>query len=88
MNYGNGLDNRKSNLRIVTHKQNMQNRKIHKNNKSGYKGVYKKKCGTYLAQIRANKKKYYLGSYPTAAEAYTAYCEASEKYHGDFGRVK
>lgn len=32
-------DNRISNLRLVTHSENMQNRKIQKNNKSGYRGV-------------------------------------------------
>jgi len=37
---GNGLDNRRANLRQATHTQNMQNRKRSKSNRSGFKGVY------------------------------------------------
>lgn len=36
----NGLDNRKKNLRIVTHSQNHFNEKIRTDNTSGHKGVY------------------------------------------------
>ena len=34
-----GLLNTRSNLNIVTNRQNQQNRRINKNNKSGYRGV-------------------------------------------------
>jgi hypothetical protein len=37
---GNPLNNRKSNLRIVTTQQNAQNRALMPNNKTGYRGVY------------------------------------------------
>ena len=38
--FGNKLDNRKEVLRCVEHVNNTRNRKKHKNNTSGYKGVY------------------------------------------------
>lgn len=37
---GNGLDNRRMNLRIVTASQNNHNSRIRKDNTSGYKGIY------------------------------------------------
>jgi hypothetical protein len=43
---GNGLDNRRENLRIVTRSQNLANRPAFKSSKSGYKGVRKNKNGT------------------------------------------
>lgn len=36
---GNKLNNRRENLRLVTSKQHSRNRRISKNNTSGYKGV-------------------------------------------------
>ncbi len=62
----NGLDNRKKNLRIVTHSQNHFNEKIRTDNKSGHKGVYfKKQNNRWIAQL-GNK---YLGCFKTIEEA-------------------
>ncbi len=36
---GNGLNNQKENLRACTHTENMRNRRLFKNNTSGFKGV-------------------------------------------------
>lgn len=84
---GNIYDNRKQNLRFVTKQQNAINRKIHKNNKIGLKGVtvMRKK---YRARIRINGRTIYLGVYETPELAHAAYCEASKKYHGEFGRTE
>jgi hypothetical protein len=85
---GNTLDNRKCNLRICTHQQNMKNQKRRKNNTSGYKGVsFDKRDKVYRAHISLNMKRIYLGSFKSPEDAYAAYCEASKKYHGEFGRT-
>lgn len=83
------LNNQRSNLRIATHRQNVKNRKRHRNNKSGFKGVYyNKRAKRYHAQIRVGGKHIYLGLHDTPEEAHEAYCEAADKYHGEFARYE
>lgn len=56
----NKLDNRKSNLRIVTNQQNQFNRGLNKNNTSGYKGIhFNKTCKKWCCQITVNGKVVY-----------------------------
>lgn len=51
-------DNRRYNIRIGTQSDNMKNRKINSNNKSGYKGVIlHKQSGKWMAYITNNKKR-------------------------------
>ena len=86
---GNTLDNRKCNLRKCNKTENNRNSKKRKKNKTGYKGVSAiKGSNKYVAQIFYNNKCIYLGSYKTPQEAHAAYCEASKKYHGEFGRTE
>lgn len=83
------LDNRKSNLRICTSEGNARNHKKRSDNTTGYKGVaFFKRDGNYLAYIYYNGKQRHLGYYDTPEEAHAAYCEASKKYHGEFGRTE
>lgn len=79
----NGLtgDNRIENLRLVTPSQNSQNqRRAKKGNISGYLGVTKHGNG-WRAQICANGKRTYLGTYKTPDHAYAVYLEAKRKLH-------
>lgn len=81
----NGLDNRKSNLRICTNAQNIQHSKKQSNNSSGYRGVYwYKKYGKWRARIGVNGKRIGIGYYDNKNEAALAYNEAAKKYHGEF----
>jgi hypothetical protein len=85
---GNTFDNRKENLRICTQSQNNCNVPVRKNNKTGLKGVTKWfNTSKYTAMIQINRKRMVLGIFNTPEEAYAAYCEASKKYHGEFGRI-
>lgn len=82
---GDGHDNRWCNLRPATLSQNMHNMRKNSNNKSGYKGVsWHKASRKWVAQIGLNGKRLYLGGYDTPELAYEAFCEAADKYHGEF----
>lgn len=84
----NSQNTRIENLRAATISQVKCSAKRPKSNSSGYKGVYlHKKKNKYIAQIKKNKKYYYLGSFYTSEEAYKAYCKAARKLHGEFARV-
>jgi hypothetical protein len=87
---GNGLDNRRANLRVCSQAENLRNRKIHSNNSCGLKGVYwddSNRGGSWRAQIRVNGKKINLGRFATSEAAHAAYCIAAGHYHGEFARV-
>jgi hypothetical protein len=81
-------DNRRENLRLCTHSQNMCNCRMHSHNKLGIKGVYQdKRRGTFYSEIRVNLARHFLGSFATAAEAKAAYDAAALRLHGEFARL-
>ena len=85
---GNGLNNRRSNLRIATVAENNRNSKFRKNNTSGYKGVsFHKSSGKWHAVIWVDSKPIFLGAYNSPELAHIAYVKASYEIHGEFGRV-
>jgi len=74
-----------ANLRLATQAENCKNSRINTKNTSGYKGVtWDKSKGKWMAQARLNITKYYLGRYPTAEAASTAYESFARKHHGEF----
>lgn len=77
---GNGLDNSITNLRCVSHRINMTNKKDHRAGK--VLGVrYNKKCvkNPWFSAIKVNGVQIGLGYYPTQDEAHAAYMKALEK---------
>lgn len=81
---GNGLDNRRSNLRIADAAQNGWNRtKLNKNNKSGVHGV-RAIGSSWSAHIFVRRKSIHLGTFKTLEEAAKARRRAEKKYFGEF----
>ena len=73
---GNPTNNRPTNLRCVSQKENLQNRGMNSNNTSGYRGVTKHR-DAYLAQIRVDGVLRNLGRYSTPELAHAAYTGAA-----------
>jgi hypothetical protein len=86
---GNGLNNTRSNLRVVSHSDNLKNQQLRRDNRSGFKGVtWKKDNKKWCARIVHEGKRIHLGYFKTPEAAYEAYCQASQKLHGEFSRLR
>lgn len=83
---GDVTDNRCSNLRLANQSQNMANRKINKNNTSGYKGVgfWDKKWKAYIGYKGSTV---HLGSFNSAQEAAKAYNQKALLLFGEYARL-
>lgn len=79
---GDSLDNRKSNLRVVSHAQNNRNqRKNPSNNKSGIIGIFwDKQRHKWRSEIVVNRKSIYIGRFDNLDDAIFARKEAELKY--------
>lgn len=91
---GNGLDNRRENLRVCTQAQNRQNSPGWIKRKSQYKGVSPisrwRTCKTgkiWEARICYGRKQRVIGAYVTEAEAARAYDLQARIHHGKFARL-
>jgi hypothetical protein len=85
---GDKRDNRLSNLREATKSQNMANSRLFSTNRSGFKGVsFNATDRRWCAYIGVNGKRRNLGSFPSAEEAYAAYCVAALTEFKDFARL-
>jgi hypothetical protein len=86
---GDGLDNRRANLRLATHSQNAINRPKRKSKTSSkYRGVFfSKPRGKWGAVIRLHYKQKWLGVFKNEIDAARAYDTAAIKYHKEFARL-
>jgi len=81
----NGLNNRRSNLRLCTAQQNAWNHRPQLRGKSKYKGVSWRKDGNvFRAQIWHNGKSVNLGRFKNEIDAAKAYDKAAKKFFGEF----
>ena len=81
----NGLDNRKSNLRLCSRFQNQWHSRLRSDNKSGYRGVtWNEECNKWSAQFHYRGIKTYLGLFLSAEEASQVYEKAVKELRGEF----
>jgi len=87
---GNSLDNRKQNLRLCTHRENIRNQKLRRDNKIRLKGVHlirKLLPRRWKAEIVLDDRKVTIGYFTTAIEAARAYDAAAIEHFGAFART-
>jgi hypothetical protein len=81
----NGLDNRKSNLRLCTSAQNQYNKRPKKGCSSKYKGVIlREDRRRWRAKICFNRKRIHLGDFADAIKAALAYDDKAIELFGEF----
>lgn len=85
---GNGLNNRRDNLRRATNQGNSANSKSQRGSGSRFKGVaFHKATGKWEAFIRFDGKKQHLGLHAAEEDAARSYDEAAIRLFGSFAKT-
>ena len=85
---GDGLNNRRSNLRVCQYHQNSANQRLAVNNTSGFKGVsWDKQSGKWKAYIGVKGKLYNLGRFADIRDAARTYNAAAIERFGEFANL-
>jgi hypothetical protein len=85
---GNSLDNRRCNLRRVTHQQNVHNSKPQFGGSSTYKGVYwHNGAKKWVSRIQCNGKLKHIGCFTSEKEAAKAYNYVARACFGEYARL-
>ncbi|MBM0275132.1 AP2 domain-containing protein [Micromonospora tarensis] len=85
---GNGLDNRRANLRRATHAQNASNMVAHRDSASRFKGVtWHAQRRRWTARIASAGRYLYLGLFDDDEAAARAYDERARELFGEFAAV-
>lgn len=80
---GNGLDNRRCNLRVCRQDQNMRNSRRHVGGKSRFRGVFPR-GHQWEAKVTYKGKEYYLGRFNSELEAAEARDRLASKLFGKY----
>lgn len=81
---GDGLDNRKENLRVCTRKENSMNRKLNKNNSLNYKGV---RLHTPSSKYQVRLRQKHIGLFDCIHKAAKAYNKAALEMFKEFAKL-
>jgi HNH endonuclease len=85
---GDTLDNRRSNLRICTNRQNLLNRKKPSNNTSGFVGVHwNKQKNKWHTRINDRGHNYHVGYFDKPEFGALAYDWAASILYGEYARL-
>lgn len=85
---GNGLDNRRENLRAATNQQNSQNVSAHRDGTSRFRGVsWDAARGKWTAGIGIDGKRVGLGRFETEEDAARIYDAAAARQFGEFAKL-
>lgn len=85
---GDGLNNKRDNLRIATRSQNMANVSIGPRSKSGFKGVsWHAGAGRWRATTISNGRQVHLGYFDNVEDAARAYDAKAREIFGEFARL-
>jgi len=82
---GNGLNNRKANLRLCNHTQNARNRRPNSGCHSKYKGVnWQEGNKKWYAAITKSYERIHIGCFDNEIEAARAYDKKAKEFFGEF----
>ncbi len=85
---GDGLDNRRCNLRPASPAENHHNVFMYPNNTTGFKGVsFDKQTLRWAANIKVDGVQIWLGRHDSPEAAALAYDNAAREHHGEFARL-
>ena len=85
---GNGLNNRKNNLRFANSSQQRQNSRTHRKTTSKFKGVcFDKNKKLWCVRTCINYKRIYLGYFKDETAAAIAYDKKAIELFGEFARL-
>jgi hypothetical protein len=87
---GDGLDNRRANLRAATCTENARNVRVHRDNLAGWKGVSKappRVRARWRARIWVDGRELRLGYFDDPEAAARAYDAAAREYFGAFAAL-
>ncbi len=85
---GDGLNCRRSNMRLATGVQNTWNSPAHSDNASGLKGVsFHRPTAKWRSRVYAAGRNVHLGLFDSAEDAHSAYSAAVARLRGEFARA-